>query len=252
MPKTGKAKAKKQTSAPSWAVRRPKKEPTGLAHKPLPLDDPRWLPAEDIHKLLSQRSGDGRLAASDLNEALMSEAVHCMRRRRMRARKSRPAAVSKDEAAGLDPDSTTSEIGDGEPVSFAFWATHEFKFTMQNRLGLWRKGEKCAQLPEFAYYLWSPDVARRWPGLLKGHATPEGESEENRGKKRKFTPEQIFVLQLAYLDYKKSHPAALQKDAAAHLQKLAEDKFGFPKIDFHDTIIEQIIKPVDEAIKMGI
>src|SRR5215831_16892570 len=77
--------------------------------------------------------------------------------------------------------------------------------------------------------------------------TSEGESEERRGRKKKFTPKQTLALQLAYLNYKNSHPAAPQKDAAAHVQKLAEDKFHFPKINFLDTIIEQIIKPVDEA-----
>src|SRR5215831_6342223 len=122
-----------------------------------------------------------------------------MRRRRMRAQKSKEISSFRfltyaSRSISILAGCGFNEIGDSELVSFAFWATHEFKFTMQNRLGLWRKGERGAQLPEFVYYVWKPDVEKCWRGLLKHRAAPEVESEpqpkDKGGRPHALTPEE--------------------------------------------------------------
>jgi hypothetical protein len=224
--KSAKPKAKKRVARrepDDWAGGgRPK---GGRARKPLPLDNPRWLPVEEIHKLLMQRTGDGRLAASDLNKKC--GAVRCMCRRRMLPRKSRPVPAAGDVA--------TSNIGDRELVAPAHWANHEFKFTMSGHLVLWRKGEKGAWLHgEFVFYLWKADVVKAWPGLLKSHATPEGKSEERRrrdplpvkhagGRPRSFTSRQIGELQEEQRRYENDHPGEPKKDVKQHVQNWAKD-----------------------------
>ena len=46
----------------------------------LPLDSPDWMPLPDAHRLVSEPSGNGKLAATDLMERLMKGDMRSMRR----------------------------------------------------------------------------------------------------------------------------------------------------------------------------
>jgi len=147
-------------------------KPRAAAGKPLPLDHPtNWLPIDELNGPLTQRNGGVRhLAAIDLNDALECGAVRCMCRNVRR--------------------------GDRKHLLRTFWADFEFS-SWSDGLFLMRRGHRgFAHFLGLVIYVWKPDVARRWPGLLKQHATPEGESEETRGRSPKYTPVELLALQL--------------------------------------------------------
>jgi hypothetical protein len=101
------------------------------------LDDPRWRPVDEEHKLLSQRLGHQRLAHVDLNRALADGRVRTMRR----------------------------QIKGGEPerVLPEFWA-HRDLVTHANG-SFTRIPGGLPDPGSFVYYLWHPDVEKVWPAL---------------------------------------------------------------------------------------
>lgn len=188
--------------------------------KPLPLDDPRWLPIGDAHKLLCERTGDGQLAANDLTEKLASGDVHCMCRT-------------------LD--------GRRELVPATFWVEH--------MLSYWQTDDKLlvARRPppdhkgggwvissiRGVFFVWQKDVEECWP-------TPRA---PGAGRKDTFNPKQTAALKQEYRDWRKVHPdktkkGARKQDVVAHLKRYAEDRF---LINAHeDTFDDNIVTPVDQ------
>ncbi|MCP3464480.1 hypothetical protein [Bradyrhizobium sp. CCGUVB23] len=100
------------------------------------LDDPHWLPAQEEYKLLYQRRGHSKLASLDMNKALASGRVRCMRR--------------------------NIESGDPEPLTREFWAHRELVAHATASFTRTRDGPDPVG---FVYFLWHPDVEKVWPAL---------------------------------------------------------------------------------------
>jgi hypothetical protein len=151
--KAKKAKGKRST----------RKAPKAKRQERRPLDDPRWLPLIEAHKLLSPQSG---FAIFDLLEALKSDKLGCMRR-------------------------STTNPGDRESVPALFWEGLEIDETMINvgRTDLYRgppiqveaRGQfrdPETRLEGWAYYVWKPDLDR----LLLGPQAEPGAEMPPRAK----------------------------------------------------------------------
>ena len=105
-----------------------------------PLDDPRWMPLTYLHKWLSEHTtGDDYLAAAIMNAALASKPpMRCMRWDTV-SRKHVPAA---------------------------FWTDHEFyQDLMRWVVGPRNPRALTIPLTNWAFYVWEPDAAKRWPAL---------------------------------------------------------------------------------------
>jgi len=127
----------------------------------LPLDDPRWLPIGEAHRLLTLRLGNGSLAALDLTDTLAGGRVRCLCR----------------------------SLRDGErsPAPASFWAGYELRswsdglhvISRRERLRVRSDGAFVVTsrtaggiiipLRGWAFFVWRPDFETRWPA-----AKPEG------------------------------------------------------------------------------
>ena len=46
----------------------------------MPLDSPNWTPLTEVHRFVCEQTGDRRLAAQDLTDAMANDRVRSMRR----------------------------------------------------------------------------------------------------------------------------------------------------------------------------
>jgi hypothetical protein len=110
--------------------------------KQLPLEDPRWVPLEVPHRLLTQRTGDRDLAAHDLTTLLATQ-VRSMRR-----------------YFGRDRDPRRPNL-ERELLPFSFWDEH--------KLSSWRDGlcirhvQSSQAMPAVGLYAWEPDLQKFLP-----------------------------------------------------------------------------------------
>ena len=111
----------------------------------LPLDDPRWLPLADAHARLGRRTGSPGLAARDLSDAMKSGDVRSLRR---------------PIGRGSGPDR--------ELLAKSFWTAHElYSGSALLVVDRSRGGQiiTAAAARGFAFFVWSPDLERYWPGI---------------------------------------------------------------------------------------
>ena len=107
----------------------------------LPLDDPRRMPLTYLHKWLSEHTtGDDYLAAADNERGAREQAADAMH-----------------------------ALGHGEHrkhVPAAFWTDHEFyQDLMRWVVGPRNPRALTIPLTNWAFYVWEPDAAKRWPAL---------------------------------------------------------------------------------------
>ena len=100
------------------------------------FDDPRWSPVVELHKLLSQRTGDPRLAAFDLTAALANNRLRCMRR---------------------------NLAGEREAVPSTFWTDYQLCHSL-NRLKVFPRARPrdyaVPSMRGWIFYVWQPDFDR--------------------------------------------------------------------------------------------
>jgi hypothetical protein len=134
----------------------------------LPLDDPRWMPLADVHKVLRASTGSPHLAAHDLTEAMAKPGgVHSMRRRFARV------------PDGANPD----DYPERELLSGTFWAEqHELLsasdtliapdgFVIASRLGHGQITTADAARG-YAFFAWRPDLEKACPTIFVAAAAP--------------------------------------------------------------------------------
>ena len=51
-----------------------------MSKRPLPLDSPNWTPLTEVHRFVCEQTGNRRLAAQDLTDAMANDRVRSMRR----------------------------------------------------------------------------------------------------------------------------------------------------------------------------
>jgi hypothetical protein len=119
----------------------------------LPLNDPRWMPAAEMHRRRWEQVGDPQLAARDLTKA-----------HRSTDKSKRIRSMRRPIYSGVDPDC--------ERLSSSFWIEYEYywwapKQALQVRS---RDGRRDAIGPDgfigrasnFAYFGWDPDFDELW------------------------------------------------------------------------------------------
>ena len=52
-----------------------------MSKRRLPLDSPNWTPLTEVHRFVCEQTGDRRLAAQDLTDAMANGRVRSMRRK---------------------------------------------------------------------------------------------------------------------------------------------------------------------------
>jgi hypothetical protein len=110
----------------------------------LPLDDPRWVPLANVHRLFQERLGSPHLAATDLTEALRSPRLRSMVRYMPRERIHRPELPKRKLWSADD------------------WDQHEIQYWSDGLLVAVKqpsRGVGVQVLRVYGYFfVWEPDV----------------------------------------------------------------------------------------------
>ena len=172
----------------------------------LPLDDPRWVPLEAPHRLLTQRTGNRHLAAQDLT-ALLATRVRSMRRYFGRLRDlSRPDL-------------------ERELLPFSFWAEHSLSSWSD---GLFIRPVRSSQpIPAAGLYAWKPDLDT--VGLTDAPATAAASvtTEPVEGPKIRLAKE-LMAAVYPNQEWREKGPVAVRKDCEAMAKA---KKVALPGVD---------------------
>ena len=145
-----------------------------MAQAQSPLDSPNWMPIAEAHRLLCGLTGNRHMAAKDLTDAMMAEEddkrVPAMRRCFVPGYRSPPAG-----AVLLEPD--------GELLPREYWTEHQLQ-SWTDATFVTERSNTPASIKGYAYFVWKPALARRWPAAFaptpSPPATPPADQHQQR------------------------------------------------------------------------
>jgi hypothetical protein len=142
------AKAKRKSSKPR--DKRPRRKP----REELPLDSPNWIPITEAHQLLCSRTGNRRLAATDLTDA-MAKGAPSMRR-----------CFGHEIVRKADGSYVRRLIGpERELLPAEHWAEYEVQ-SWSDSTFVTKRGPKPWMVKDFTYFVWRPALAEIWPDVF--------------------------------------------------------------------------------------
>ena len=128
----------------------------------LPLDDPRWVPLEDLHALLIPRTGNRDLAARDLTKLLATPPPRGVRS--MRRYFGRYRDLSRPDL-------------EREQLEFAFWEEHTLS-SWSDGLCIVRPKQGVSQaIRAVGLYGWKPDFDKAVPRLAPVSDSPADDTQ---------------------------------------------------------------------------
>jgi hypothetical protein len=166
-----------------------------MRKRPLPLDSPKWTPLTEVHRFVCERTGDRRLAAQDLTDAMANDRVRSMRRQ-------------------------VDGWPDDEPKRLllpSFWATEykldgsiaELQVTRRRRPLLVRP-DPPKPVPfdlesSYAFYAWKPDWKKIWAvdAASTEARPPAQEVAVKRGRKKVYDHAALTVIAFALFEHRK-------------------------------------------------
>jgi hypothetical protein len=179
-----------------------------------------WMPIVELYRLLLAQTGNPRLAVLDLDEAVASGRITCMRR------------WMKD--------------GSRELVPTSLWERHAF--TVWGNSGCFVemgfRGDVSVPVLDSVLYLWRPDAQRLWPHLFKDEQQPRQPPVGSR----LFTAKQIEGGQAFYGRLLDDDPLRWRVQATA-AEYVTTVYFGLGKESIQ-TVEDAIIIPV--LVKRGL
>jgi hypothetical protein len=127
--------------------------------KALPLDSPNWMTIAEAHRLLCSLAGSRILAAKDLTDAMADEdedrRLPAMRRCFMYG--IRPQADGGHDRVLVGPER--------ELLPRAYWTEHEVQ-SWSDATFVTERSNNPASLKGYAYFVWKPALAKRWPAVF--------------------------------------------------------------------------------------
>jgi hypothetical protein len=141
--------------------------------KALPLGSPDWIPIAEAHKLLCSLTGSRDLAAKDLTDAMADEdedrRVPAMRR--CFTYGIRRKADGSHERVLVGPER--------ELLPRGYWTEHELQ-SWSDATFVTRRSNNPASIKGYAYFVWKPALAKRWPAAFAPRVDAAQRSERHR------------------------------------------------------------------------
>jgi hypothetical protein len=141
--------------------------------KALPLDSPDWMPIAEAHRVLCSLTGSRDLAAKDLTDAMMAkdEDKRVPAMRRCFAYGIRPKADGSKEQVLLGPER--------ELLPREYWIEHELQ-SWSDATFVTRRSNNPASIKGYAYFVWKPALAKRWPAVFPSVAAGAAQPPQRR------------------------------------------------------------------------
>jgi hypothetical protein len=145
----------------------------------LPLDSPDWMPIAEAHRLLCSPTGSRDLAAKDLTDAMADEdedrRVPAMRR--CSTYGIRRKTDGSHERVLVGPER--------ELLPRGYWTEHEVQSWLDATF-VTQRSNNPASIKGYAYFVWKPALAKRWPAAFAPPVDAAQRSERHKpGPKRK-------------------------------------------------------------------
>ena len=198
-----------------------------MSKRRLPLDSPNWTPLTEVYGFVCKRTGDRRLAAQDLTDAMANDRVRSMRR-------------------NLD------HIFSGEPerelLPASFWATEyrldgsiaELQFRRRGRRPLVPpRHNPVVPAPNFepiplsssgnVFYAWKPDWKKIWAvdAASTEARPPAQEVAVKRGRKEVYDRAALTAIAFALFERRKQgEPEKTQAKVAGELRAWCKEQKG--------------------------
>jgi hypothetical protein len=193
-------------------------------HKALPLDSPDWMPIAEAHRLLCSLTGSRALAAKDLTDAMADEdedrRVPAMRR--CFTHGIRRKADGSHERVLIGPER--------ELLPHEYWIEHEVQ-SWSDATFVTLRSNTPASIKGYAYFVWEPALAKRWPAALAPTPSPPPTTDVLRPPPRRkpgpkptdHWPEEVKaeIVRIALSD-----PEALRNPNFDGLNKKIRTRFG--------------------------
>jgi len=125
---------------------------TGVRLDDLPLDDPRWLPIREAHRLINERArvGDAYIAARELTDALQTGKLPSLRRKRL--------------LSDVGPERQLNTLDYWEDLALNAKAeVMRFDFPADPTDPI-----PVTPVTDFVFYVWEPNFEKLWPARRAG------------------------------------------------------------------------------------